>query len=100
MCRFRGSGRRAGLKACATFFLLLLAACRRGPSIDDEAREYVRLAVALGERDPDSLDFYAGPEGAAAHDNGMRSEQFLLPALTNSGKENLPRVSLACGRVH
>jgi len=26
----------------------------------------VRLAVALGERDPDSLDFYAGPEDAVA----------------------------------
>ncbi len=26
----------------------------------------MRLAVALGERDPDSLDFYAGPEDAIA----------------------------------
>src|SRR5262249_49481911 len=29
-------------------------------------RQYVRLAVALGERDPDSLDFYAGPVDAVA----------------------------------
>ena len=35
-------------------------------SLDDEARQYVRLAVALGERDPDSLDFYAGPADAVA----------------------------------
>ena len=33
-----------------------------GPSaLDRQARQYVRLAVALGERDPDSLDFYYGP---------------------------------------
>ena len=36
------------------------------PSLDDDARQYVRLAVALGERDPDSLDFYAGPADAVA----------------------------------
>src|SRR5581483_8071679 len=29
--------------------------------IDDAARQYVRLAVALGERDRDSIDFYTGP---------------------------------------
>jgi hypothetical protein len=42
---------------------LAAAACRapqRG-SPDDAARQYVRLSVALGERDPDSLDFYSGP---------------------------------------
>jgi hypothetical protein len=36
------------------------AAC--GPSrFDRQVREYVRLAVALGERDPDSIDSYYGP---------------------------------------
>ena len=36
------------------------AAC--GPArFDRRVREYVRLAVALGERDPDSMDFYYGP---------------------------------------
>ena len=39
---------------------------RRRPTLDAEAREYVRLAVALGERDPDSLDFYAGPADLVA----------------------------------
>jgi len=39
---------------------------RRRPALDTEAREYVRLAVALGERDPDSLDFYAGPADLVA----------------------------------
>jgi hypothetical protein len=45
-------------------------------SIDEQARQYVRLAVALGERDPDSLDFYAGP--AKAVDDIRRNP----PALT------------------
>ena len=50
--------------------LLTLAAtgctpARQSP-LDEEARRYVRLAVALGERDPDSLDFYAGPADAVA----------------------------------
>jgi hypothetical protein len=35
-------------------------ACRPA-RFDAHAREYVRLAVALGERDPDSIDFYYGP---------------------------------------
>jgi hypothetical protein len=54
-------------------FLLSLLACGMGgcektgtpsipQSLDEFARQYVRLAVALGERDPDSLDYYAGPE--------------------------------------
>ena len=33
-----------------------------GPArFDRHVREYLRLAVALGERDPDSIDFYYGP---------------------------------------
>ena len=42
------------------------AACGVRPSLDDDARQYVRLAVALGERDPDALDFYAGPAAPVA----------------------------------
>ena len=73
MCRFRasssaglqsGDSRAATLKRCATAGLLLLTcACGRASRspLDDAADRYVRLAVALGERDPDSLDFYAGP---------------------------------------
>lgn len=47
--------------------LCLLPSCSRGtesstkPSLDAIARDYIRLAVALGERDPDSLDYYHGP---------------------------------------
>jgi hypothetical protein len=45
-------------------FLVCLSAisCRTPKTtLNDHAREYVRLAVALGERDPDSLDSYSGP---------------------------------------
>ena len=40
-----------------------LAGCRQDAArrLDREAEAYVRLVLALGERDPDSLDFYAGP---------------------------------------
>ena len=46
----------------------LLAGCGRGgqqaqasPSLNQLSRSYVRLAVALGERDADSIDYYVGP---------------------------------------
>ena len=34
-----------------------MASCHRESRVDRVAQEYVRLALALGERDPDSLDF-------------------------------------------
>jgi hypothetical protein len=59
---------------------VLVAACvawryenghSRDAALDTAAREYVRLAVALGERDHDSIDYYVGPpswiEGVHAH---------------------------------
>ncbi len=44
---------------------LSLESChsRTDRAIDAAAREYVRLAVALGERDHDSIDYYVGPPG-------------------------------------
>ena len=44
--------------------VIALALTGRGPERRAKALtdRYLRLAVALGERDPDSLDFYAGPE--------------------------------------
>jgi hypothetical protein len=52
--------------------LLTLGGCRRvapAPSLDAEAEQYVRIVLALGDRDTDSLDFYAGPPAwkAEAH---------------------------------
>ncbi|HEX3702646.1 MAG TPA: hypothetical protein VHU82_04905 [Vicinamibacterales bacterium] len=49
-----------------------MSGCRRRdapPQIDDEAEAYVRIVLALGDRDPDSLDFYDGPPAwqAQAH---------------------------------
>jgi hypothetical protein len=52
----------------AIVLLLTASGCARASrsSLDDDARQYVRLGVALGERDPDSLDFYAGPADLVA----------------------------------
>ncbi len=43
---------------------ILLVGCRA--SFESNVREYIQLAVALGERDPDSLDFYSGPAASVA----------------------------------
>jgi hypothetical protein len=40
--------------------LLIIMALSCSPSPNRDVRDYLRLAVALGERDPDSLDFYYG----------------------------------------
>jgi hypothetical protein len=47
----------------AVGFGVSLVGCRQDAArrLDAEAEAYVRLVLALGERDPDSLDFYAGP---------------------------------------
>jgi len=47
---------------CLIGLCLVLFSCGTlRDSIDAITRQYIRLAVALGERDPDSLDFYFGP---------------------------------------
>ena len=38
----------------------------RKSTMNSLAAQYLQLAVALGERDPDSLDFYFGPAGTVA----------------------------------
>ena len=60
-------------KFCLVLSLLVcaLAGCREASSrspgtLDDNARQYIRLAVALGERDPDALDYYVGPDNLTA----------------------------------
>ncbi|HWF87068.1 MAG TPA: hypothetical protein VG222_19560 [Vicinamibacterales bacterium] len=58
--------------------LLPLAGCRSrdaGRRLDGEAERYVRIVLALGDRDPDSLDFYAGPPAWKA-DAHARNETF------------------------
>lgn len=76
MCRSRvsasprQSATPAARSAVGTLALLALMFFDCGPAprapLDDDARRYVRLAAALGERDPDSLDFYAGPADVVA----------------------------------
>ena len=58
-----------------------LSACRQGIpapiTIDDLVSKYLNLVVELGERDPDSLDFYVGPadlvENAKTHPEKLDS---------------------------
>ncbi len=73
---------RIPLRRTMTGLACVAAACGRPapapPSIDRIAREYVRLAVALGERDPDSIDFYAGPRDVVA---GVRARTPTLGAI-------------------
>jgi hypothetical protein len=63
----RKSAGRVAVTLLASLLLGSLPATRdHRPStkriaIDDAARRYVRLAVALGERDSDSIDYYYGP---------------------------------------
>jgi hypothetical protein len=78
--------------------VLATSACgpARRPSLDDDARQYVRLAVTLGERDPDSLDFYAGPPDAVAD---VRRSPPPLTTIKQDAEALLARVSSAAGRV-
>src|SRR4051812_24319967 len=52
------------------------------PSIDEAARGYVRLALALGDRDADSLDSYHGPPAWQAE---VRREHATLPEIRRRG---------------
>jgi hypothetical protein len=56
------------LRSLSGAAIIAAPACDAHPrvTLDEDARQYVRLAVALGERDPDSLDFYAGPADAVS----------------------------------
>src|SRR6185436_9603304 len=51
----------AGVSAAVAVGCLACRPASGGPSIDDAARTYVGLALALGDRDADSLDSYHGP---------------------------------------
>ncbi|WP_213804766.1 hypothetical protein [Granulicella sp. dw_53] len=66
--------RGGGLKITGTTLLCVLSlgvnGCKGTPPpssrMDGNVREYVRLAVGLGQRDTDSLDFYSGPDSLVA----------------------------------
>jgi hypothetical protein len=76
------------------------AACRArspaAPSLDANAEAFVRLGLALAERDPDSLDFYAGPpewRATAARDQrtleGIREQTRALAERIERGNLSL-----------
>lgn len=91
MCRFRTDRWR---KAVAVFLLsLALGGCREPTTrrpLDDEAWDYIRLAAAVGEHDPDSLDFYAGP---AALVDGARHNPPSMVAIKQHVAELSARLS-------
>jgi hypothetical protein len=88
--------RDTGLKLAGTALFcvlpLLLSSCKgtsKSTSMDSEVREYVKLAVGLGQRDSDSLDYYAGPQALAAE---TMKRPPTLRALRDSAAELLARV--------
>ncbi len=86
-----GDSRRAGV--LAVILLAGLAVCCGSP--ERQAREYIRLAVALGERDPDSIDFYYGPPEWVydVRKNPPRLDQIRDSAAKLAGElESIPRL--------
>jgi hypothetical protein len=53
-------------RSFAASFILLTACSHRDPTLVSPQVAYIRLAVALGERDSDSIDYYYGPESWVA----------------------------------
>src|SRR6516162_2044499 len=56
---------RKGAEAPVRLLSLLVVVCLCGgcaPRPDDIVLRYIQLAVALGEHDPDALDYYDGPD--------------------------------------
>jgi hypothetical protein len=53
----------------------------RSYSFEESVREYIRLSVALGERDPDGLDYYYGPAERVAD---VRAHPPTLSVIKNS----------------
>lgn len=64
----RKRGLRLASVALVCTMPLIMTNCTSEPvaRMDSHVREYVSLAVGLGQRDPDSLDYYVGPESMAA----------------------------------
>ena len=58
--------------------------------LDQVADEYVRLALAIGRRDPTYLDFHIGPGAGRARAGRVRLEP--LPALQAGAREALQRL--------
>ena len=63
-------------------------------SLEADVHQYLRLAVALGERDPDSLDYYYGSEGLVA---GIRKQPPTLREIKQSADSLVERLKLHAG---
>ena len=76
--------------------ILLLLSCRgvrdvpRESALDRASDKYIKLVAALGERDPDSLDYYAGPAEWLAQ---VRAEDASLPAIRQAASAVIEDVS-------
>jgi hypothetical protein len=93
---------RAALALCG---LVLCASCTRPASTrepsQDVIRQYLRLAVALGERDPDSLDYYYGPEDWVADLRTKPSSfaEIRKSALSLAGRLEAPQSRFLIGQL-
>ena len=77
----------ARLLACVSLTIAVSSAgCRRSPatSLDAAAEQYVRLVLALGERDGDSLDSYYGPDAWQAEARARRLSPVEIRAAADS----------------
>jgi hypothetical protein len=69
-CAFPNSSRRTGARCVVAISLAVLTGCQRAErpavSLDDVARRYTTLALALGEHDPNYVDAFYGPDSLRA----------------------------------
>ena len=82
---------------------LFAAACHRGGgtaesnSLGSCVRRYLYLCVALGERDPDSIDFYYGPESWVADAHAKPPKLVEIRTSAARLRDELQRLSLPSG---
>lgn len=66
---------------CALILCLLLSACvafnRSGDTLDAAARDYVRLQLAIGEKEDGYIDAYYGPESLRAEGKAIAAREGL-----------------------
>lgn len=93
-------------RVLAAALLLTLSACRgsapSAPTLDDLAQNYVALARDLGDRDPDSLDFYAGSDPASKPKSGdpsLHDRAIALRTALNGITEESSRKLMLIGQL-
>ena len=100
--RLISSGSARLVLAVVVFLLsFLTAACHRGggttesDSLGSCVRRYLYLCVALGERDPDSIDFYYGPESWVAHAHSKPPKLVEIRTSAANLRNELQRLSVS-----